>query len=209
MYYLSILFFLLSFQQLSSQQSTKIYIAKIDWHVGILLEINDKSVGKIKALKEFEDFEFVDIGWGDAEFYQSEVEFDAFLAAKAILFPTPSVLRIKGYNFKIERLFDWRDFVFELELSESEFDKLCKYIENSFEKDENSKNIITKKSSRGDAKYYSSVLKYHVANTCNTWVAAALQNADQPIDEDDIITADHLLVELLEFAKLIKLKSVE
>ena len=87
------------FNNIQSQEfSNKIYIAKSSWHVGIILKVDADLLLQIDALKDFGNFGFVDIGWGDAEFYQSPSEFDLYLAAKAILFPTPSVVRVQGYD---------------------------------------------------------------------------------------------------------------
>ena len=75
----------------------KIYISKIDWHVGIILEVNESSLSQIESLIELDKFNYVDLSWGDAEFFQSSEELDLYLATNAILIPTSSVVRTQGY----------------------------------------------------------------------------------------------------------------
>jgi hypothetical protein len=102
MYLICILFYLTNSLHGTNKTHT-IYIAKIDWHVGIILSVDDFTKTKIKAVEEFGNFKFVDIGWGDSAFYQSTEDFDLYLASQAILYPTKSAVRIRGYNFEIEQ----------------------------------------------------------------------------------------------------------
>jgi hypothetical protein len=166
--------------------------------------VNEASIGKIGALGDFSEYRLVDIGWGDSEFYQSGVDFDLYLASKAILFPTKSVVRIQGYDIRIEQIMKWRDYVFEIKLNDRQFDMLCSFIDSSFiRNDENKLNIESDKL-KGRIRYYSSGHKYHLFNTCNTWVAEALEKSDAGIETSNVITADELFDELIKFAHLLK-----
>jgi len=197
---------LIRFLLLSSPnpENLSIYIAKIDWHVGIILAVNDNLITQINVVKQFEEYDYVDVGWGDAEFYQSPGEFDLYLAAKAILLPTPSVLRFQGYKRTIEEIINWRDYVFRIEVDSSQYIRLCGFIAKSFSKDSTNQNIITSEKYSGNVKFYASVHKYHAVNTCNTWVAEALEFSGLPVRAADIITAEELFIELAKFATIIK-----
>ncbi|MDX1699331.1 MAG: DUF2459 domain-containing protein [Melioribacteraceae bacterium] len=201
-FFISLIFFHFSSQE--DPQKYKIYIAKIDWHVGILLKIDENSIQRISALKEFDNYQFVDIGWGDAEFYQGPADFDLYLASKAILFPTPSVVRIQGYNRSVLSIADWRDYIFEINLCLDRFEKLCSFIDDSFQRDSDSNLILTSERYQGNVRFYSSRHKYHLLNTCNTWVAEALSKSGLDVDPGSVITADHLFEELLSVGILIK-----
>jgi hypothetical protein len=207
-FYLIILYFLSLSQQENKKQHT-VYIAKIEWHVGIIIKVNDASVEKISALDDFKEYNLVDIGWGDAEFYQSGEDFDLYLASKAILFPTNSVVRIQGYDFGIEQIMNWRDFVFEIELNDGQFDLLCGFIDASFSRNSEEKLIVESEKLSGRIKFYSSGHKYHLFNTCNTWVAEALEKAETGIENPDVITAEELFEELLKFAYPLKIDSTK
>lgn len=186
------------------EKGNTIYIAKNDWHVGIFLEINNRSSEKISALEFFSKFKLIDIGWGDADFYQSDVELDLVLATKAIIIPTSSVIRLQGYNMTIDEILDWRDYTFKLLLDDSQFDKLCEFINQSFSRDSENQIIKTSEKFNGVIQYFSSVHKYHLFNTCNTWVAEALEYSGLDINASKVITADHLFAELIKAGILLK-----
>lgn len=190
----------------SAYAQTKIYIAKIEWHVGIILQVDELSLSKIETLEEFNAFNFVDIGWGDADFYQSPERFDLYLATKAILLPTPSVVRIHGYNKSVEDILTYRDYAFEAELDSSQFNLLSNFINTSFKKDSLNKNMISSERYSGVIKFYHSPHKYYFANTCNTWVAEALEHSGYKINSSKVITAEELFEELSVTAKLLKQK---
>lgn len=198
-----ILFPLLFIQ--GNDTSRSIYVAKSDWHVGIILQVDELLPDQIDAVQQFDESKFIDIGWGDAEFYQSPDEFDLFLAAKAILLPTPSVLRIRGYNRLLNEIINWRDFVFEIKLDSSQYNNLCKFINNSFERDSTNQLIQTSEQYNGVVKFYSSIHKYHAANTCNTWVAEALEYSGMEVRSSNVITADELFVELSKCGIILKM----
>ena len=208
MYYLAIIISLCSFLQSNNEKDYTIYIAKIEWHVGIILKVDNAALDNVSAIKDFSDYKYVDIGWGDAEFYQSGEDFDLFLASKAILFPTNSVIRIQGYDYGIEQIMNWRDYVFKIELSNEQFDLLCRFIDSSLLRNNQNKLNIESEKLNGRIRYYSSNLKYHLFNTCNTWVAEALENADSGIESSNIITAEELFEELIKFAHLVKVEEI-
>ena len=126
----NLLLITLFYFQLAHAQN-KIYISKIDWHVGIILEVNESSLAQIESLAEFDKFNYVDIGWGDADFYQSSERFNLYLASKAILLPTQSVVRIQGYNNEIEDIIKYRDYAFEIVLDSLQFNSLSQFINSS------------------------------------------------------------------------------
>lgn len=181
-----------------------IYIAKNDWHVGIILKVDQQLISKINAVNDFKFYQHVDIGWGDAEFYQSSDDFDLFLATKAILYPTPSVIRIQGYSVPIDQIFKYRDYAFELALDDLQYKKLCAFITESFKRDSVNALICTLQKYNGVVKFFSSIHKYHLFNTCNTWVGEALEFSGFEINSSNITTAEHLYEELLSVGKLIK-----
>ena len=172
MYYLAIIISLCSFLQSNNEKDYTIYIAKIEWHVGIILKVDNAALDNV------------------------------------ILFPTNSVIRIQGYDYGIEQIMNWRDYVFKIELSNEQFDLLCRFIDSSLLRNNQNKLNIESEKLNGRIRYYSSNLKYHLFNTCNTWVAEALENADSGIESSNIITAEELFEELIKFAHLVKVEEI-
>jgi Protein of unknown function (DUF2459) len=203
-YYL-LIHIVLSFPQIENNERS-IFIAKNSWHVGIILEIDDYLISKIDAIEHFEKYNYVDIGWGDAEFYQSPSDFDLLLAAKAILLPTSSVIRIEGYNNSLNEIINWRDYVFEIKLDSAQYNKLCEFLSNSFNRDSTNQLLQTSEKYNGIIKYYSSMHKYYLAYTCNTWVAESLEYADTEVISSNVITAEELFKELTKIGILCKIK---
>lgn len=204
MFVIYLLLYFLPILVFSQNERISVYIAKMDWHVGILVEINEEVIEKIEAAKDFNEFEYIDIGWGDADFYQSPESFDLYLATKAILIPTSSVVRIQGYNWGINDIIKWRDYAFKIDLTYPQFGKFCDFINRSFLKDNENKLLVTSVKFKGAVKFYSSSHSYHVMNTCNTWVAEGLEVAGKNIESSDVTTAEELFMQLLNIGKLIK-----
>lgn len=176
----------------------KVYIAKIAWHVGILMEIDSLVLLNLPELSDFSNFNYVDVGWGDEDFYQSGDEFDLYLAAKAIFVPTKSVIRIQGYTDTIDKITDRRDFVIELNLDNNQFSNFCNFIRKSFARSDSNTIILSDERFGGIINFYKSIQKYHIAYTCNTWVADAVESAGLNVEPDNVITADELFLELVK-----------
>jgi uncharacterized protein (TIGR02117 family) len=203
-YYL-LIYIVQCFPQIENNERS-IYIAKNSWHVGIILEIDESLISSLDAINQFDKFKYVDIGWGDAEFYQSPSDFDLLLAAKAILLPTSSVIRIQGYNSSINEITNWRDYVFEIRLDIAQYSKLCKFLSNSFSRDSTNQLLQTSENFNGIIRYYSSKQDYYLGYTCNTWVAEALEYAGTEVISSNVITAEELFKELIKIGILQKIK---
>ena len=181
----------------------KVYIIKDEWHTAFLFKVSDSLIQLLPSIQSFSEFNIVDIGWGDEEFFQNPSD-DIYLAAKAILYPTPSVVRIAGMISNIESILRWVDYCVELTITKTQFIELCQFINESFELDESDNLIITSKRPSGVVIFYKSKLKYHLFYTCNTWVARGLEFIGYEIDTDGLITAEQLFDELMEIGKVLK-----
>lgn len=190
------------------QQSHQVYLVKNYWHTGIMFSVNEELISHIPAISNFAEYKFVDIGWGDEAFYQHP-DPDYLLGAQAILVPTSSVIRMEGKNSSLNNIIEWSDFSIRFDLSNEQFLKLCKYIENSFEKDEHQNLFITSTKSSGRITFYKSHKKYHLFNTCNTWVAEALEESGFDISSSNVITAENLFEEVSKFGTVLKEEIIE
>ena len=190
-----------------SNTEKNIYLIKSYWHVGIVIEIDSASVAGIPVLKRFSKYNFVDIGWGDEDFFQDS-EIDYYNAAKAILFPTKSVIKITAHLSDLAGIIRWSDFCIKLKLTDDQYSGLLEYIDNSFliEDDEY---IFISSFAEGAIVFYKSGLSYHLFNTCNTWVAEALETAGCGISKSGIITAEDLFVEVKTIGEVLKEEKIE
>ncbi len=182
--------------------SVEVYLIKSHWHVGFLLSVNDNLLKRFSFFDSFENYDFIDIGWGDEDFYQND-DIDYFLGAKAILFPTNSVLRVSGHSSGIERIIYWSDYCLKLTLNRNSFNMLLDFIYDSFLLI-NETPVVTLEKHGGMIKYYRSVHKYHLFNTCNKWIAKGLEYAGLNVSSSGIITAEDLIKEVSKTGEVIK-----
>ncbi|MEO8399896.1 MAG: DUF2459 domain-containing protein, partial [Ignavibacteriaceae bacterium] len=110
---------------------TTIYLVKQRWHTGILIQTKIVDTLIWKEVNDFKNLDWIDIGWGDEEFYQHP-DFDAGLAFRALFYSTPSALRIEGFNISKEKYFKISNIVIELKFDKKMFKNICEYFNKSF-----------------------------------------------------------------------------
>ena len=188
----------------NTAETVSVYVVKNYWHTGIIIPINDSAKAYLQVLSSFTGSKYVDIGFGDRAFYLNPSN-DPVLAARAILVPTESTIRIAEEQGNVEDLKKWSDYLIRIKLTSNEFNKLCKYIDNSFSKDKTNNPIIIEERAGGTVRFYESNQKYHLFNTCNTWAAKALRHAGlEYIQPFNVVTSRNLFSELEEKAEILK-----
>ena len=164
----------------SAESATEsIFIVKHTWHTGIIVERN-RAHEFIPVLEGiFPASEFLEIGWGDKDFFTAE-KGTSGLALKAALWPTKSVLLVSPYNRDPSAYFEDADLE-KILLTTEEFSNICSYINRSFAIDGENKLIMVESESNVSGRFYLSSEKYHIFKTCNVWTAKALKKAGLPI----------------------------
>lgn len=185
------------------QSNTQVYLVKNNLHTGIVFSVNEKLIDIIPAIKNFSEYNYADIGWGDEDFYQHP-DPDILIGAKAILVPTSSVIRIEGKNYEINKIVEWSDFCIKFDLTGEQLAKLCEFINSSFLEDDDKNFIITSRNENNRIIFYKSGLKYHLFNTCNTWIAEAFEKCGFDVSPSDVVTAENLFEELSPFGIILK-----
>jgi len=175
----------------------KIYLIKNYWHVGIILPVDNYTLSRLSVLEQFNEFPYVDIGWGDEDFYQNP-DVDYVLGAKALLVPTSSVVRIQGRSIRINNLIKWSDYAVSLLVTERQLNNILEFIDNSLTRIDGGSYLIVSKDEYREIIFFKSDKKYHLFYTCNTWIADALNYAGFDIEEDRVLTAQHLFEELIK-----------
>jgi len=167
----------------------EIYLIKQRWHTAIVLQNKYINTTIFPEAELFEKYKLIDIGWGDAEFYQYP-GFDSGLAMKALFFKTPSTLRMEGIALSRKSYFNISEIVVRLDISKKQLEKITTYISNTVYRDDNSKPIILSKAGLGRIIFFKSNGEYHLFNTCNTWLAKCLYDADIKIRKSLILTEE-------------------
>lgn len=181
-----------------------IYVVKNYWHTGIILPVDSIAIEHLPALRLFDKEQHVDIGFGDRVFYL-DPEYDIVLAARAIAVPTESTVRISALAGGLKSTIRRSDYAVKIKMKLDELLKLCNYINNSIAKENNSQPVVIEKRAGGGIIYFEGNQKYHLFNTCNTWVADALNNCGLAfISPANVITSHHLFDELVLVGEALK-----
>ena len=162
------------------QDSKKtIYLVGHGWHAGIVLRHSDISDKLWPEINDFTDAEYLEIGWGDMDYYQIP-DPHVGIIIKAALLPSSSVLHIVGFNDPVADYFPHSE-VIELQLSDSGFVKMIQRIAATHSRDEKGNPIILGPGLYGDSLFYCSIETYHIFKTCNIWTAKTLRTAGLPV----------------------------
>jgi uncharacterized protein (TIGR02117 family) len=185
----------------------KIYFIKQNWHTAIVLNTQELNSSLFREYNSFSQFNLIDIGWGDEDFYQYP-GFDLNLAVKALFYATPSTLRVEGINLTKEEYFKLSEVVIELDVTDEQFKDICDFINNTFYIDVEGNTSILNIKAGGKIIFYKSNGSYHLFNTCNTWLARALRKSGIDI-EDNILLTEQLFNELARIGTVIKSDQAE
>ena len=187
---------------LSSNSFNSIYLIKQRWHTAVVFYTSEVDCTILPEINYFKGSEFIDIGWGDEAFYQHP-DFDWDLAYQALFYPTPSTLRIEGVYISKQQYFDISEIVVELNINKEQLKNLLRYISNSIWKDEDGEDKVLSTRYLNQVYFLKANGKYHLFNTCNTWLAKGLRQSGFHI-KDDIILTEQLFNEAAKFGKVLK-----
>lgn len=179
-----------------------IYLVSQGWHAGIVVKRADIPAGVWPQHNEFPDAEYLEVGWGDKDYYMTPKP-NLGITLKAGLLPTASVLHVVGLSGPVASYFP-RSEVIRIDLSEAGFQRLCRYLENSYARDENGLSQPLGPSRYGDGQFYLSREAYHVFNTCNAWTARALREAGCPITPAVNLRVITLMTNVAKFGTVIQ-----
>ncbi len=162
-----------------SEPHKTIYLVNHGWHAGIVLRRADIPDNIWPKLGNFPDMEYLEVGWGDMDYYQIPDPHLGFIL-KAALLPTASVLHIVGFNDHVPAYFPYSEII-RIELSSAGFERLSRTIASSFALDKAGNTTSPSPGLYGNSRFYLSRETYHLFNTCNVWTARALRTAGLPI----------------------------
>lgn len=175
----------------SESKPHRLYVTNHGWHTGLVIDAGT-LIGHIGALGlRFPEARFIEVGWGDAGFYQAE-EISAGLALKALAWPSKSVMHLVGFTRSPADYFDQSE-VIELSLGASQMASLLAFIASSFDTSARQGIQATRPGIYGDSQFYMSVGTYSLFNTCNNWTARALHKAGLNISPAFKMTASSVM----------------
>jgi uncharacterized protein (TIGR02117 family) len=175
-----------------SGASRVLYVAGHAWHTGLIVRSADIPQKAWPARRDFPDARYLELGWGDREYYMRE-DPGIWIGLRALFWPTDSAIHAVGVRGPIEREFPTSEIV-ELRLSEAGFKRLVEFVAASHARDAAGDWIVLGPGQRpNSSRFYASERRFHLFETCNTWVARALREAGVGIDPRAAITAGSLM----------------
>ena len=176
-----------------------VYVINHGWHTGIAVRRADIPQGVWPEHGDFADFEYVEVGWGDRDFYVAP-EGTLWLAVKAVFWPTPGVLHVVGFDGPVDRIFRKREIV-EVLVSDRGFRQLAVFLQDAYARDESGRATPLGPGQYPNSRFYVARDKYFLLRTCNTWTARALRSAGLPITPLYAVTAGNVMGQARRFGK--------
>ena len=156
----------------------RVYVIDHGIHTGLVIETEYilPKLGLQNSL--YRNYQFVEIGRGDAGFYQDEEE-KLSTTLSALFLSTPAVLHLRGYNNPPYKRYPLSRTL-EVRLSKIALQKLLGAVAESFAMPEG-KAIEIAKGRDERSRFFDANGSYHLFYTCNNWTAEMIEQADYPI----------------------------
>jgi uncharacterized protein (TIGR02117 family) len=166
---------------LQDQEEPKlIYVVGHVWHTGIVVKRDDVDAHFWPEKDDFPEALYLEVGWGDRDFYQAPKAGLGILLQAALSSPA-SVLFVIGMPTTVTQYFPYGDII-EIPLSRRGLEELTKFVHATYKRDATGQ---TSPLSPGNwhkhSTFYLAEGQYSLLNTCNSWTSKALQAAGLPI----------------------------
>jgi uncharacterized protein (TIGR02117 family) len=167
---------------LAREEPHYIYIVRHDWHTGLVVKYDDIDPRLWPEKDDFPDALYLEVGWGDRDFYQAARPGLGLLLQAALQSPA-SVLFVIGLPTTVTRSFPYAD-ILEIPLSRRGLQELVNFIHATYKRDPMGRTIrLGPGHNQQHSLFYLAEGDYSLFNTCNSWTARALQAAGLPIKE--------------------------
>jgi len=170
------------------------------WHTGFILSRRDLTKERIPEIADFPEATHIEFSWGDRDYYRDpDPGLGTTLAAA--LTPTPAVMHVVGYARPPGQVGPWAETL-EVPLSREELARLVAAIAGSFDRGERGRAARLEPGLYGRSFFYPATGRFHLFNTCNTWVARTLESAGVGPGPGGVVTAGDLMDRLRETPRL-------
>lgn len=163
------------------------YVVTYGRHSALVIDRADLTEREESLAEDFDAGEFLEIGWGDAKYYQA-ADAGVGAALRAILWPTETVLHVVGIPTSPSRYFVSGD-LYAVSVPEIGYRDLLEFVAASFARSEDGGLVRLGPALYGAGWFYQAEGKFHAANTCNTWIAQALAATGYPHANVDTVFA--------------------
>lgn len=168
-----------------------IYVAAHARHAGLIVDRRDVDAALDLGTPELAAKDWLEFGWGDADFYQARGD-SILLGLKALFLPTGAVLHVYGFNGPPPTNFP-KSEVLEIPLTEDGYARLLAFVASYFSRDPAGAVKRLGPGLYGPSFFYAAEGVYHAFRTCNTWAAEALAAGGFPIDPAGVGTVGQFM----------------
>jgi uncharacterized protein (TIGR02117 family) len=167
-----------------------VFVVHDSWHAAIVLRKEHLSGADLPELADFPEARFIEFSWGDKDYFP-DPNSGFFKALKAAFWSSGSVLHMVGFNESLAQVYP-RAKIIPLSLTAPAFERLSGYLSQIFLRPHGQRRAPASAGLYSHSRFYPSAAKFSALNTCNTWVARALESAGLPIAPTGVISAAQL-----------------
>ncbi len=173
----------------SPLHAATLYVVNHGWHTGLVIRRGDIPDGMWPEHKQAPPGEYLEVGWGEREFYQTRGP-SLLQALRAALWPSPGVLHLVGFNGPVAERFPNSE-VAAIAVDAAAMARLARYISDAYERDQAGNIKRMGRGLYGDSRFFAGRENFHLFRTCNVWTARALRLAGCPVGAG--ITAENVM----------------
>jgi uncharacterized protein (TIGR02117 family) len=183
---------------------TWISVVSHAWHTEIAVPLADVPAGSWPDAHRFPRAAFIEIGWGDRDYFTASRETLA-LGLRAAFYSRGSALRVVWLDGPIDRYFSNSDVV-EIPITPSDLRGLLAYVRDSYALTGNGSPIDLGPGPWPRSRYYLATDRYHLFNSSNQWTARALRSAGLPFVPAHSLTVGSVLCQAAAMGRVVRLR---
>ena len=183
-----------------------IYVVRHEWHTGLVVKYDDIDPHLWPEKDDFPEALYLEVGWGDRDFYQTPRPGLGTLLQAALKSPA-SVLFVIGLPTGVTRYFPYAD-ILEIPLSQRGLEELVRFIHATYKRDASGQTIpLGPGHNHRHSMFYLAEGDYSLFNTCNSWISKALQAAGLPIKT--ALLAGGVMSQAKRYGQMIQVRAEE
>jgi uncharacterized protein (TIGR02117 family) len=164
-----------------------VWVVDHGWHTAIVVRRGDVDPALWPETRDFPAAALVEVAWGDRDFYMA-TDPTGWLAVKAAFFTSGSVLHVAGFGESTLAGLP-ASTVVELAVASGGFDAMTRFFHDEYRADGEGRPVRLGRGLYGASWFYAARSRYHLFNTCNTWVLRALERAGLDVTAAGTVTA--------------------
>lgn len=176
-----------------------LHVVRHGGHTGIVVKGNDLVALLPPLAGDIGSGGYVEIGWGEERYYQAGTG-TVSLALRAALWPNSSVLQVVSFSGPPGSQLTPNEVV-EVRVDEAGYAAALAFIAESFARTPDRGVVRLGQSLYGSGWFYRAEGSFHLFNTCNTWVARAIEKSGYPVSSTLTLTAEGVLVQIRDGAR--------